>query len=71
MLDTVGNKYTTGMKSQKLEGGRTIGIWNVKTLRPVGKPEELTQELDRYRWNILGFCEMHWKLEWRKEHIRV
>ena len=23
--------------------------------------QELTHEMDRYRWNILGLCEMRWK----------
>ena len=35
--------------------------WNTRTLRAVGKLEELTHEMDRYRWNILGLCEMKWK----------
>ena len=26
-----------------------------------GKLQELTHEMDRYRWNILGLCEMRWK----------
>ena len=25
------------------------------------KPQKLTHEMDRYRWNILGLCEMRWK----------
>ena len=25
------------------------------------KLQELTHEMDRYRWNILGLCEMRWK----------
>ena len=25
------------------------------------KLQELTHEIDRYRWNILGLCEMRWK----------
>ena len=47
----------------KLRGRKniTIGTWNVRTLRPEGKVEELIQEMDRYRWNILGLCEMRWK----------
>ena len=39
----------------------TIGTWNTKTLRAAGKLKELTHEMDRYRWNILGLCEMRWK----------
>ena len=32
----------------------------MRTLRPAGKLEELTHEMDRYHWNILGLCEMRW-----------
>ena len=32
----------------------TIGTWNTRTLRARGKLQELTHEMDRYRWNILG-----------------
>ena len=39
----------------------TIGTWNVRTLRADGRLAELTHEMDRYRWNILGLCEMRWK----------
>ena len=35
-----------------------IGTWNVRTLREDGKLEELTHELDRYRWNVLGLSEV-------------
>ena len=38
-----------------------IGTWNVRTLRPPGKLEELTHEMRRYRWNVLGLCEVRWK----------
>ena len=39
----------------------TIGTWNTRKLRAAGKLQELTHEMDRYRWNILGLCEMRWK----------
>ena len=32
-----------------------------RTLRPAGKLQELTHEMDRYRWTILGLCEMKWE----------
>ena len=35
-----------------------MGTWNVRTLRAAGKPKELTHEMDRYHYNILGLCEM-------------
>ena len=33
----------------------------MEALRAAGKLEELTHEMDRYRRNILGLCEMRWK----------
>ena len=35
----------------------TIGTWNVRTLRRYGKINELTNELERYQWNIIGLSE--------------
>ena len=39
----------------------TIGTCNTRTLRAAGKLQELTHEMDGYRWHILGLCEMRWK----------
>ena len=39
----------------------TIGTWITRTLRAAEKLKELTHEMDRFRWNILGLCEMRWK----------
>ena len=39
----------------------SIGTWNVRTLRPPGKLEELTHEMRRYRWNVLGLYEVRWR----------
>ena len=49
--------------SSKIRGrdNITIGTWNTRTLRSPGKLQELTNEMHRYRWNILGLCEMGWK----------
>ena len=48
-------KYVTGASS-KIRGRNNIaiGTWNTRTLRAAGKLQELTHEMDRYRWNILG-----------------
>ena len=56
-----GVKYATGASS-KIRGrdNITVGTWNTRTLRAARKLQELTQEMDRYRWNILGLCEMRW-----------
>ena len=56
-----GVKYATGASSKIHEIDITIGTWNTRTLKAAGKLQELTHEIDRYRWNILGLCEMRWK----------
>ena len=57
-----GVKHATGASS-KIRGGDNItrGTWNTRTLTAAGKLQEVTHEMDRYRWNILGLCEMGWK----------
>ena len=57
-----GVKYAT-VESSKIRGrdNITIGTWNTGTLRAAGKLHELTHEMDRYRRNIPGLCEMRWK----------
>ena len=37
-----------------------IGTWNTRTLWQTGKLEELTHEMSRYHWNLLGLCETRW-----------
>lgn len=54
-----GVKNATG--GLRVRNNIIIGTWNVRTLRAAGKVEELTHEMDRYRWNILGLCEVRWK----------
>ena len=44
-------KETTSPLAQETQG----------YLRAAGKLQELTHEMDRYRWNILGLCEMRWE----------
>ena len=60
----IGDKYATGVpKIKKIRGRENIavGTWNVRTLRPAGKFEQLTHAMSRYHWNIAGLCEMRWK----------
>ena len=33
----------------------------MRTLRPPGKLEELTHEMRRYCWSVLGLCEVRWR----------
>ena len=55
-------KYATGASSKILgRDDNTIGTWYTRTLRAAGKLQELTHEMDRYTWNILGLCKIGWK----------
>ena len=58
-----GEKCAPDIPENKISARSNIitGTWNVRTLREAGKLEELTHEMTRYRWNILGLCEMRWK----------
>ena len=56
-----GVKYATGASSKLRGRDITIDTWNKRTLRAAGKLQELTHEMDRYRWDILGLCEIRWK----------
>ena len=59
-----GDKCTTGVRSRAgigLHAEKTIiGIWNVCTLYACRKVKELTHELTRYQWDILGLAEVRW-----------
>ena len=62
-----GEKYASERpKSLRARNNITIGTWNVRSLRAAGKVEELTHEMKRYQWNILGLCEVRWKKTLRK-----
>ena len=58
-----GGKCATDIPNNKISARSNIsmGKWNVRTLREAGKLDELTHEMNRYRWNILGLCEVRWK----------
>ena len=45
-------------RSRKLQVERT---WNVRTLTPAWKLEQLTHAMGRYHWNMVWLCEMRWK----------
>ena len=57
-----GVKYATGASS-KIRGrdNITIRTWDTRTIRAAEKLQELTHKMSKYRWNILGLCEMRWK----------
>ena len=55
----IGDKYVTGVpKIKKIRDRENIavGTWNVRTLRPAGKLEQLTHAMSRYHWDIVGLC---------------
>ena len=56
------DKCATGVKTiiTLPKEGTTIGTWNVHSLHACGKVQELTNELKRYRWAILGLIEVRW-----------
>ena len=58
-----GDKYATGKQTTKIRGREniTIGTWNVRTLNATGKVKELTYEMTRYNWHVIGLCEVRWK----------
>lgn len=59
-----GDKCATGgPKWDKIKGREniTIATWNVRTLAQAGKLKELTHELERYTWHVVGICEARWK----------
>ena len=59
-----GDKYATGQETTRKIRGReniTIGTWNVRTLNATGKVNELTHEMTRYNWHVIGLCEVRWK----------
>jgi hypothetical protein len=37
-----------------------IGTWNVRTLKKVGKLENLKREVERYKMDVVGISEMRW-----------
>ena len=52
----VGDKCATGVPNTKKIRCReniSVGTWNVRTLRPAGKFEQLTHAIGRYQWNIV------------------
>lgn len=57
-----GEKCATGAKKSRFQARDiVIGTWNIRTLNDEGKTHEVIHEMNRYRWNLLGICEMHWK----------
>ena len=61
MLSFRQNKFANETGQIILPKSISVGTWNVRTLRPAGKLEQLTHAMSKYHLNIVGLCEMHWK----------
>ena len=57
-----GDKSATGSRPEiRMQSEETtIGTWNIRTLNS-GRIHEITHELERYKWDIIGLCEVRWK----------
>ena len=51
------DKSTTGYSIRLLKIITSIGTWNVRILNRTGQIEDLTNELSRYKWDIVGLSE--------------
>ena len=61
---TVRHTYATcvqKIKKIRCRENISVGKWNVRTLRPARKLEQLTHAMGRYHWNVVELCEMRWK----------
>ena len=56
-IQDVNDKSTTGYSIRLPKIITSIGAWNVRTLNRNGKIEELTNELSRYKWDIVCLSE--------------
>ena len=58
------DKCATGATPPPKIRGRdnvAIATWNVRTLAQTGKLQELTHELEKYTWHVVGICEVRLK----------
>ena len=63
------DKFTTGERI-KIRHETYIGSWNIRTLRADGKLEELTHEMERYKWNIIGLNEIRKKVQTKYKQMK-
>ena len=62
MVDNQGwvEKSDAGRKLKLARQQLTVGTWNVRTLREIGKLQQLRIEIKRYQCNILGLAKVTW-----------
>ena len=58
-----GTMYATDILRYQIHAREdiTIGTWNVRTLKYIGKLKEPIYEMERYHWNILGPWDVCWE----------
>ena len=60
--DTPGRQQATvNNKPKNKKNNLKIGTWNVRTLAQSGKLENVKQEMDRMKVDLMGIAEMRWK----------
>ncbi|GFO50026.1 craniofacial development protein 2-like [Plakobranchus ocellatus] len=53
--------YDTSHFARKMKDKLNIATWNIRTLLQKGKLENIKQEMERMKFNILGLSEVRWK----------
>ena len=56
------NRPRRGTVNNRLQRARKVerfGLWNVRSLRGLGKPEQLASEMERYKTSVLAVTETH------------
>lgn len=74
-------EFVTESQRSRLKMKFTVGVWNVRSLWQTGTYVMLKKELERFRYDVIGLCEVRWtgsgelengKMIWsgtEKEHI--
>ncbi|ESO11453.1 hypothetical protein HELRODRAFT_183147 [Helobdella robusta] len=53
-------KYATESQKDRLKMGLTVGVWNVRSLWQTGAYALMKKELERFRYDVVGLCEVRW-----------
>ncbi|ESO04122.1 hypothetical protein HELRODRAFT_173210 [Helobdella robusta] len=53
-------KYATESQKDRLKMGLIVGVWNVRSLWQTGAYALMKKELERFRYDVVGLCEVRW-----------
>ncbi|ESO12104.1 hypothetical protein HELRODRAFT_158528 [Helobdella robusta] len=53
-------KFVTESQRGQMKMKFTVGIWNVRSLWQAGTYAMLKKELERFRYDVVGLCEVRW-----------